>query len=343
MAKTKHGLPQTKGFFQIRGIATGLKREGALKHSTYDSGSKKNALNFGIKTSPESIVYTQVEGYKNEVAYLFKQSEEKGKQGEQKVVPWENRYDYEDEGFNVIGVKVGLEKGEDGKNIVNNLVDYDAAEEIQKSLDDDTPIFVRGNLDFSSFKTKDGDVRRNKKFLITNLYLSKEIDFDAEDYTETADFKQKIIFTGIQKSDEKGESKFIVDAKIVSRNSIEDTEFIIYNTSLANQFKKSLKPYTAIDVMGKIFNKLDVEEIKEEKPLWGEANSFNKANNSYIRELVIVGADPETIDNETYSEEIIQNAINKLNSEGQVNKTSKSEDSWGDSKTIDIKDEDLPW
>ncbi|PKR83521.1 hypothetical protein [Heyndrickxia camelliae] len=344
MAKTKHGLPQTRGFFQIKGLATGLQRDGALKTHTYDSGSTKKTLNFGLKTNEDSTVYVQVEGYKNKDVYLFKQSETKGQAGEQKVVPWDKKYDYEDQGFNVIGVKVGLEKDENGKNIINNLIDFDAAEEISNALKDDTSIFVRGDLDYSSFTNDQGEVKRSKKFLVKNLYLAKDIDFEAEDYKEISDFKQKIIFTGIQKSDDKGETKFVVEAKIVTRNSIEDTEFIVYNTALANQFRKSLKPFTAIDIWGNIVNKVDADDVQESKAVWGETDSFKRVNNNYIRELVITGADPESIDTETFTEENIQNAIQKLKSEGQVNKTKKEEGSWGDAtESVEISDDDLPW
>ncbi|MED3562390.1 hypothetical protein [Bacillus xiapuensis] len=337
MANTKHGLPQTKGFFKLKGLAAGVGREKAFTHKEYDNGGSRNSFSFGVQTSLDSTVYVNVEGYKNNKVYLFKRSEVKGQKGEQKQVEWANRYDYVKDGFNPMGVSVGLAKDIEGKNITTTYLDYDAANKVQEQLDDEMPIFVRGDIEYSSFKKDDGEIRRNKKFVVKNVYNSKEIDFETEDFKETAEFKQKIIYTGITKSDEKGDTKFILEAKIVTYSSIEDAEFIVYNTSLANQFKKNLKPYQSLDVWGIIFNKVDSDDVQEEVSVWGEEDTFKRANKSYIRELVIIGADPATIDKETYTESTLEEALNKLRNEGQVESST-----WGDGG-IDIKDDDLPW
>jgi hypothetical protein len=340
MANTKHGLAQTKGSFKLRGLATGVNRENAFKHSDYDNGGARNTFSFGVQAAEHSTVFVNVEGYKNKDVHLFKRSEVKGQKGDKKIVDWAKRYDFVEEGFNPIGVSVGLEKNEEGKNVTTTLLDYDAAKRVKEQLEDDLSVFVRGDIDFSSFKTDAGDIRRNKKFLAKNIYLSKEVDFEDEDFKETADFKQKLIFMGINKSTDAGESKFLLEAKIVTYNSIEDAEFVIYNTTLANQFKKNLKPYQSLDVWGTITNKVDAEEIQEEAAsVWGEEDSFKRVNKSYIRELVITGADPSSIDKETYTEEVIEKALKKLRSEGEV-----ESGTWGDSESdLDIKDDDLPW
>jgi len=338
MAKTKHGLPQTKGFFKLRGLATGLERENAFKTNTYDSGSQRNTLNFGIQTNEHSSVYVQIDGYRNNDVYLFKQSEVKGQKSEQKIVKWEKRYAHESEGFVPIGISLGLAKDEEGKNMIsNNILPFDAAKDAHDMLKDETPIFATGEIEFSSFKNKDGDKVRNRRFNVTKLYGSKSVDFESEDFKETADFKQKIIFVGISKDTESKEPKFLVEVKIVSRNSIEDAEFVIYNNSLANQFKKSLKPYTALDVWGNIYNKLIVDEVVE-VDVWGQEDSFKRGGKKYDKEMVITGADPSTIDEDTYTEEIIDSAVSKLKSEGQVDKGS-----WGSSNKVEVNDEDLPW
>jgi hypothetical protein len=337
MAKTKHGLPQTKGFFKLRGNVTGTVREKAFTHKEYDNGGERNSFSFGVQTSLNSTVYVNAEGYKNDKVYLFKRSEVKGQQGEQKVVEWGKRYDYVNDGFLPMGVSVGLDIDDEGKNITNTLLDFDAAKKIRQELVDNAPIFVRGDIEFSSFKNDKGEIRRNKKFVVKNIYNSKIVDFEAEDFKETADFKQKIIFTRISKSTEPGETKFNLEAKVVTYSSIEDAEFVIYNTALANQIKKSLKPYQALDVWGIIFNKVDTDEVEEEASVWGEEDSFKKATKSYIRELVITGADPSTIDKETFTEEAVEEALNKLRSEGQV-----ESGTWGDNG-IDIQDDELPW
>lgn len=214
---------------------------------------------------------------------------------------------------------------------------------IHKKLEDNTPVYVRGELEFSSFINEQREKVKSKKFAVKSLYLAKDIDFDDEEFKETNNFKQKIIFMGISKVDDKDDPRFLVDAKVVTYNSVEDIELIVRNNALANQFKKSLKPYHAIDVWGKIYNKIDAEEIEESsKSVWGEEDTFKNVNKSYIRELVITGADPESIDEETYSEEAIEEALKALNEFGDTQRESESA-VWDTGAKDKITDDDLPW
>lgn len=334
MANTKHGLPQTKGIFKLRGFVTGMQRDNTFKDIETRSGKKMNLLNFGVETAPESTVFVTVQGMERDEVYFSKRVGN-GKT-ETKKVAWAKRFDDQGEGYELIGVAVGLEKDENGKNVKHTYTEFDAAEKIYEQLEDGMPVFVQGEIEFSSFKRDNGEISRNKRFNVRQIYNSSNVDFEAPDFKETSDFKQKIIFMNIEKDNESEESRFIVEAKIVNYNSIEDAEFIIYNKALANNFRGKLKPYTAIDVWGKIVNKIDTDEVEEVSNVWGEEDTFKRINKSYVRELVITGASPDSIDTETYTEEAIEEAIKKLNSEGQV------DSSWGDSDS-DISDEDLPW
>lgn len=333
MANTKHGLPQTKGIFKLRGYVTGMQRDNTFKEIETRSGKKMYVLNFGVKTAPESTVFVTVQGMERDEVYFSKRVGN-GKT-ETKKVAWAKRFDDQGEGYELIGVAVGLEKDENGKNVKHTYTEFDAAEKIYEQLEDDMPVFVQGEIEFSSFKRDNGEVSRNKRFNVRQIYNSSNIDFESPDFKETSDFKQKIVFMNIEKDNESGEPRFIVEAKIVNYNSIEDAEFIIYNKALANNFREKLKPYTAIDVWGKIVNKIDTDEVEEASNVWGEKDTFKRINKSYVRELVITGANPESIDTETYTEEAIEEVIKKLNSEGQV------DSSWGDREDID--DLDLPW
>ena len=339
MAKTTHGLPETKGFFRLRGITTGLNKEDALKTQTFDSGSVKNTAKIGIKTDKDSTVYVNIEGFKSKDATLFKYSDKKGEKPVQKKVSWDERYKYVEQGYSVIGVRLGLAKDNDGKNITNTYAQFDAAQEVKSKLSDNTSVYLQGQIDYSSFKNRDGDSIRSKKLLADALFLnSKEIDFDSDEFEALSDFKQRLIYIGIDKHEDG--AKFVLEAKIVTRNSIENAEFIIYDKSLATTIRKNLKPYQAIDVTGRILSILDTEEV-EETGIWGKQSSFDKVNKSFIREYVIEGANPNTIDTETYSEEIIDEAIQKLNSEGQQKSTTS--DNWGNDKKVEVDEDDLPW
>jgi len=335
--KTKHGLPETKGMFKVRGFVTGMQRDNTFKDIETKSGKKMNILNFGVETAPESTVFVTVQGMERDEVYFSKRVE-KGKVETKKVL-WSNRFEDQGEGYGLIGVSVGLDKDDNGKNIVHTYTEFDAAEKIYEKLNDEMPVFIQGEVEFSSFKRDNGEVSRNKRFNVRKIYNSNSIDFESPDFKETSDFKQRIVFMSINKDTNSKEPRFLVEAKIVTYNTIEDVEFIIYNPTLANQFRKGLKSYHAIDVWGKIVNKVDTDEVEEtSSSVWGEEDSFKRINKNYIRELVITGADPDSIDKETYSEEAIEEAIKKLNSEGQV-----EGGVWGESDNTDLDDSDLPW
>lgn len=343
MANKGLGLPQTKGEFKLRGYSTGLKRNNAFKSITTKSQKDMKILNFGVQTAPESTVFVTLQGVEKDKVIYSKKSEEQGKESEKREVAWDKRYEQQPEGFKLqFSVGVGLEKDEKGKNIIKNLTDYDAAGEVYSKLKDGTPVFVYGELEYSSFGNKD-EIKRSKKFNVKNIYLASAIDFEAEDFAEVADFKQRIIFMGINKIDDKEDPRFQVEAKIVGYNTVEDTDFIIRDQSLANQFRRNLKPYAAIDVWGRIFNKVDAEELEQEaKSVWGEEDSFKKVNKPYIRELVITGANPESIDTETYTEEAINEALKALKEFGQAENSTN--ETWGSKNNpIEIDEDDLPW
>ena len=78
--------------------------------------------------------------------------------------------------------------------------------------------------------------------------------------------------------------------------------------NLARVFSKNLKPYSSIKVWGNISVEKNTEEITT-SDCWGAENNMEKANAPTIRELVITGADPETIDTTTYTEAEIDKAI----------------------------------
>lgn len=340
MAKTKHGLPETKGQFKLRGLVTGMLRDDTYSSKKTKTGNDRRVLKFGVQTAPESTVYVTVQGMEMDNVYFSKRSEVKNQPSEIKKVKWNDRFNDQGGEFKLIGVGVGLDKDENGKNIIYTMTDYDAAKFIYEKLEDETPVFIRGQIEFSHYKNDNDEVIRSKKFVIKNIYNSKNIDFDAEDFKETSDFKQRIIFMGIEKVDDKNDPRFLVDAKVVTYGSVEDVEFVVRDKSLANTLRANLKPYSSIEVWGNIYNKLDSEEIKsEKKSIWGQEDSFKKVNGTYIRELVITGADPESIDKDTYSEEKIDEALRALKEFGE---NESSSNVWGTENKADEND-DLPW
>ena len=143
--------------------------------------------------------------------------------------------------------------------------------------------------------------------------VTRKVDFDDEKFEAQHDFTQTIVFMGVEKETEndKPTGRFIVSAKIVTYSTIEDVMFVIDNAKLANMFKIKLKPYTAINVWGKIDATTLTEEV-ESDDLWGETNKMNKVSTPTRRELIITGADPKTIDTTIYTQAEMENAMIKI-------------------------------
>ena len=82
----------------------------------------------------------------------------------QEKVKWDKRKTFNKEGYSLIGLRLGLEKDEDGKNIQETMVEFDACERIGSTLKDDMSVFIKGKIEFSSFDGQDGK-KRSIKFI----------------------------------------------------------------------------------------------------------------------------------------------------------------------------------
>ena len=147
-----------------------------------------------------------------------------------------------------------------------------------------------------------------------------------------------------EKEDDKPTGRFIVSAKIITYSTIEDVMFIIENSKLANVFKKNLKPYTAINVWGKIDATILTEEV-EDDDIWGESNPMTRIKAPTRRELIITGADKNSIDTSIYTQEAIEDAMVKIkNAQNAQNDFEGSSSSgWGDPSALETDDEEEPW
>lgn len=344
-------LPVTKGEFKVRGTVKGTTKNNFFEEKTTKSGKPMNLVKFGVQVSEDSTVYLDLNGMARDSVYFYKRPEEKGGKGEVKEVAWANRKTFNEEGFELIGLRLGLEKviNEKGQEVNDNktYTEYDACEKILETLMEDDSVFVRGNIEYSSFTNAKGDMIRGTKFVPAQISgTAKPIDFTEEDFEVTSDFQQVIVITGTRKDDSDPEDvKGIVEAKIVNYSTIEDAEFVCRNQKLFKTLKTKIKPFTALKVWGDINNKVLTEEV-EEDDAWGSKNSFTQVQRTFIRELVITGADPDTIDTETYSEKAIEEAMSIIN----ANNNAKSEfgtkegNDWGSNiKSSDDSDEDDGW
>lgn len=334
MASKGLELPQTRGTFQVRGKVVGTTRDNFYSEKQTKTNKEFRMVNFGVEFDEGSTMYLSLNGMEKDFVYFSNEDKKTEK------VAWKDRFT-QSKNLKLIGIHLGVKKVLDEKgNQVNDkkvMTEFDACKEIAENLKDGMPVFVRGNIEYSTYEGK-----HSTKFIPTQISLGKEIDFDAIDFKPIAEFTQSIVFMGITPNEDK--TKASVLAKIVNYNTIEDTEFVVTDMNLAKVFNKNLKPYTSIKVWGDISITKDTSEVST-SDCWGSANNMDRINSPTIRELIITGASPETIDKNTYSEKEIDKAIETIktnqNAVQDFGKSNTNDDSWGNVSTQD--EEDTGW
>lgn len=326
--KTVHGLQETKGNFELRGITSGVEKEGFFKEITTKSGKAMKIVNFAAEIDKGKSVYLNLNGFEKDKVF-FSNTKDGVTTVEQ--VAWKDRNSFKKDGFNLLGVKLGINKviDKNGKEVNErkNLTEFDACNYINSNLKDDMSVYTRGKIEFSTY-----DGKHYTKFVPNQISLCKPVDFEAEDFVPKASFEQVIIVTGIDKT-ENGE--FIVNAKIVTYSTIEDVEFYLSGkyVKLAKSLRK-LPPYTAIKVFGTIVIEQETDTVEDDDDgEWGDPNPMEHISKPVQRKLYITGADKNSIDSDLYSEEAIEAAIAKINAEKKADNDfgSNSDDDgeWG--------------
>ena len=354
MANRIFDLPECKGSFQVKGVINGADKERFYTEKKTQTGKDFRAVNFGCEYNKTQTIYMNLNGMPQQEVYFSKRNQGNGKT-ETKKVAWANRNKFNEDGWRMIGVNLGLVKtvDKDGKTVNDKktMHSFDACEYIKKNLKDDVSVFIKGNIDFSSYTDKEGNVRRSVKYVPSQISLCQDVDFG--DYNEANkpvhDFTQTIVYTGIdkEKENEKATGRYVVTAKIVTWSDIVDTQFIITDDKLANLFRKNLKEYNAITVHGRIEVSHSTQESNEDDG-WGEANVMTVVAAPTKTEMIITGATPSTIDKETYTEKNVSEAIKQIkasktaeqNFSGNVNDNDDDTSDWGE---VDEDDGDEPW
>jgi hypothetical protein len=303
----KHDLKCTYGKFKFVGKVFGVEKQNFYKEMTFDSGSLKRECNFGIETSKGNKLFVKCEGFvpKNNKA-VFSKWDATNKKRLIKEVDWDKRKMFKEEGYYPnFGVKVGLETDEKGHltNYISHF-GYDACEEIQMNLVDDMSVIIEGKVNYSSY-VKNGEKKQYVNYLVEKIYVLKnDIDFDAENFKEENKFQQTIVYTGIEKHPT-ADGEFLLNAKIITSDGVEDVEYIIKSNKVANPVKKNLKPYNAIDVLCRVTSIAKDDEDIEEDDAWGDDEDIDTPTQSYVREIVVTKVYKNSLDKDTYSQEKI--------------------------------------
>lgn len=344
MAKARlFDLPETKGAFQLKGIVSGTKKDGFLKEIKTKSNKDMRMINFGVEYAEDSTLYVNMQGMEQDNVYFSKRAEKKGEKSDVVKVPWADRFSYNREGYKLIGKNIGVKKklDKDGREVNDKktLTEFDACKEIADNLKDSNSVFIRGRLDYSSMTDDNGNKKHFTKLVPDQVSLCGDIDFADEKFTQQNDFNQVIVFMGVEKEiDDNGADtgRFLVQAKIVTYSTIEDVEFVIEDSKLANMFRKNLKAYNAIKVSGHMVTTTQIETVSDEDS-WGEEDSMDKVSAPTKREFIITGAKPSSIDKELYTKENVEEAISKINKSNKAENDfgSDSKNDWGETSDDD--------
>lgn len=315
--KVEHTLAQTKGTFDLVGRVVNIDRENAYQEKTMDKGKNKGksyrTLRFGIKTSESNIIQVSMFSFLPDEVYLWDSVNKKGEK-----VPYEtwkkNRKGYEKQKKVPLQTRVGLEKGEDGKNITMHLPSFDVMEYIYDNLNNEDSVMAKGSISRNTYESRSGDVQTSVNYNLESLFkLKNEVDFSDEKFEEKSVFTEQFIF---ESADLDPRAKTTdVYGKVVNYHG--KTNDVIYKINFANEedsgleqmakiFAKKIDYGSLLQVHGNIVNRAVTEEVDEEPEdemlalMAGERNRMNTTV-TYVNYLEIRGTD--ALERAKYTEE----------------------------------------
>lgn len=305
MSEKENKLVQTKGSFTLKGIVSGMNKENAYREGEVKNGKNRGkmyrSIRFSVQTSPTNKPSVELFGMETDYVYPYK----RGKKGEKGHViknhPFAKRNDLPD-GYTLIGVNVGLEQDEKGKNIRKSLIDYDAVEYIYDNLNDGDSVFLTGELQFSSYVNSQGEEVDQTKYIIKQVFHEKNpIDFDDENFEEVCAFEQEIVFTGSEVLKE--EKAVVVRGYTIAYGGKFNTAEFVIRPDGDKDIEKTAKAFSGkkikfgdtMTVFGLCLNRAETVEVEDEeeddffggkKPKGLERNTIT----NYTTELQITGA-----------------------------------------------------
>lgn len=343
MANNKFGKKQQKGSFTLVGKVKGTSGKNFFVEGETKTGKISRTFNIGIETDLDgNRIYVGGKAY-SKVDAIFYNKEKKMTVKR----PFDERAKFltlpEAEGFQStqsLGFGLTGDK-EDNKNVHI----YDAIPMITGGLEEDMEVRVIGEIEYSSYQNKNGEKVSKKDFVVKRIYKS-EVDMTKENYEPISDFKQELIYVGLDKVEvEKDEKPYMeLTALVMQYQTLERAVFRIYNVGLAKTIKKNCKPYTAMTVTGNLISKTVADEVVETKDDWGVAPKSYKAFTKRETYMEIMSVDPATFDTESYTQEELDKILTEQSLYGKDDKKDDEEnvkDDFGTpSKNVTADEED---
>lgn len=331
-------LQPTYGNFTLRGQVVWKDRQNAHRTGETSSGSDWQALEFGVKTSDKNIVAVNLFSTKFDKVKLKNKETKKL----DKEVDYGNHTGELPEGYELfMPLTLGLEKDNDGNNIKERLIQYDAISYINENLNNGDTVFLFGSPRFSEYTDKDGNKTPKVEFEPRGIFKST-VDYDEDGFTSESTFEQKIILRNTEL--DKKNNNLQIDAYIITNKKGEFVphKFYIdvdkYKDFALNVHK--LKFGTILSVEGIIHHTVEEKEVVINDG-WGESPTGN-AVTTVKRSLEITKAvKPSKEDVAYYSKEDFVKEKPQDKKENNPFEEESSEDtSWGESSSSSVDDSD---
>lgn len=342
-------LPQTRGSFSLRGIIRGTEKENFFVEEKTQKGNGKRTLKYDVFTDTDSKITCTIQGYSGNDVYFYNNNDKKTVKKR-----WEDRNTFHADGYRMLSsVMLGIEKDENQKNIKKTYHLYDAAAYASTQLEDGMNVYSRGNIKYGSF-----DNTKYIRWEPTQVsLLSRELDMESEDFEPDFTFEQWIVYTGMEKEVDENDKKtgrVKLFGKIIGYNSVEDAEFIIEKDKegLARKIHRQIKPYSAFLLGGIVKRCVPTKTAPVEDDGWGDFSAIRKTVAPARTEFIVYAIDPSTIDENTYTEEAINEALlaikndreSRKNFEDTKKKSEKiTDEEWEKVMSDDDEDDDDEW
>ena len=332
-AVVKQEINATRGTFEFKGIISNFDKNQEVDSKT-KKGNSMRSLVFNIDTAEGHSHRLQLRAYQAEKVYFSKTEVDKdgNRKNDIKEVKWNDRLKFNMEGYQPID-KVSFHNGMtqddkgNNKRVTSHTLTFDAIPEILNEFKVGDSVHVRGNIQIEDYTTQNGNKGTAVRLVPTNIYhTAEEIDFTKENFSEFANFTQRILVDEIETS---GTNEATITGLIIGNQRMGRQDFImkdeVYNDySALLQVLKNKPKYPSMTIFGTLVNGASKAETNEVEyiefegvkiPVKNNPMKRNSANN-FVREFLITGIETKDdipqIDFNEYNEENVQKFINQF-------------------------------
>lgn len=266
-------LKETSSIIKLRGVVSGLDKEGAYKAGQVKNGKHEGkeyrSIKFLLNTSPENRLKVEKFGMEQDYVYPHRKEDKKKKiKKDTKKLPFAKRFNIP-EGYDLIGSRIALELDDNEKTISKNMTDFDAVDEIWENLNDGDSVYIRGSIGYNSYENDNGDFFEENTFNIIDIYKEKPIDFDDPKFEEMCVFEQEFVFAESE-VDEEAKAVFVDGYQVSYGNKFNPIKFVVRMDEEKPELRKLAAGFTkteygdVITLGGLVLNRAETIEVEVE-------------------------------------------------------------------------------